>query len=98
MIGLSPTQEIIFANLQVGEMRCVDLQYAIWRDRGPDKAAAALHSHVWELNVRLRPWAMQVRCRRCARNWMESVYYLQRLGPDATPPHKAFDRAGVFVG
>jgi hypothetical protein len=98
MIGLSPTQELIFAKLQAGEMRMIDLQYAIWHDGGPDQAANALHSHVYYLNAKLRPWGLQVRCRRQARDCQRSMYYLTKLPADATPAHKALDLSGVFVG
>ena len=98
MLGLSPTQEMIFAQLQRGEKRIIDLIFALWKGGGPDRANRVLHSHVHGLNKRLRPQGYEVRCRRDRYDAYGTSYRLVQLPPDASPAHKFCDRDGVYVG
>lgn len=99
MLGLSPTQEMIFARLQRGEQRIIDLTYALWKGGGPEggKANNAIHNHVCLLNKRLRPHGYEVRCRRNRYEANATSYHLVQLPPDARPAHKFCDRDGIYV-
>lgn len=97
MLGLSPIQERIFAQLQVGDTRTIDLICAIWKSHGPEDPAHVLRTHICLLNRRLRPHGWRVTCHRCAREWRESTYSLSQIPPEAGPAHKRWDPAGVCV-
>lgn len=101
---LSPVLHRILTNLQLGPMRAIDLELAVYGTDGPEWASSNLRSQIVRLNRNLVTAGLRVVSDRPDRGSLPNrtrtrgTYRLEAVRPSVPLAHKQLDPEGIFPG